>query len=192
MSDAARIIDGENEYYTYADYRDWDAQPRYELIAGTAYMMASPSVRHQRMSVELNRQFANFLLGKPCEVFTAPLDVRLFPRDDLSDDTVLQPDLMVVCGGGKLSENSIDGPPDMVVEIVSPSNTVGLMLRKFNSYLSAGVREYWVIDPDQGFVNVHILEKGRFVSSLYRKDDIIQVSILPGLAIDLKTLRWGP
>ncbi|MDR2048755.1 MAG: Uma2 family endonuclease [Treponema sp.] len=188
MADAARINGDENEYYSYADYRQWDTPPRYELIDGAAYMMSSPSVEHQRISTELSRQFANFLLDKPCRVFAAPLDLRLFPRENLSDDTVLQPDLMVVCDDKKLSTNSVDGPPDMVIEIISPSNTAGLMLQKFNKYLAAGVREYWVIDPDEAFVHVHILREGRFISALYQKDAVIEVSALPGLSIDLKTL----
>jgi Uma2 family endonuclease len=151
-------------------------------------MMSSPSVEHQRMSTELNRQFANFLLDKPCQVFAAPLDLRLFPQKDLLDDTVLQPDLMVVCDDKKISKNSVDGPPDLVIEIISPSNTAGLMLQKFNKYLAAGVREYWVIDPDEAFVHVHILREDRYISALYQKDAVIQVSVLPGLSIDLKTL----
>ncbi|MDR1624975.1 MAG: Uma2 family endonuclease, partial [Spirochaetia bacterium] len=88
----------------------------------------------------------------------------------------------------KLSKNSVDGPPDLVIEIISPANTAGLMLQKFNKYLAGGVREYWVIDPDRAFVHVHILQEGRFIISLYQKDAVIQVSALPGLAIDLQTL----
>jgi Uma2 family endonuclease len=188
MADVARISAGENEYYSYADYRQWDAPPRYELIDGAAYMMSSPSVEHQRISMELSIQFGAFLRDKPCRVFAAPLDLRLFPRKDLSDDTVLQPDLMVVCDDKKLSTNSVDGPPDLVIEIISPSNTAGLMLQKFNKYLAAGVGEYWVIDPDEAFIHVHILREDRFISALYQKDAVIQVSALPGLSIDLKTL----
>ncbi|GHU62182.1 hypothetical protein FACS189445_4950 [Spirochaetia bacterium] len=190
MSDPL-LREAEKTHYTYADYLAWETDNRYELMDGAAYMMASPSVIHQRLSREFTRQFSNFLLGKPCEVFAAPLDVRLFPREDHTDDTVVQPDLLVVCDKTKLSEGSCDGTPDLVIEIVSPSNTVQGLLKKFNYYLDAGVREYWVVNPDTQTVQVHVLEKGHFVSTIYKKDDSIPVSILPGLGIDLKSIWEG-
>ncbi|GHV74512.1 hypothetical protein AGMMS49940_18140 [Spirochaetia bacterium] len=168
-----------------------EADKRYELMDGATYMMASPSVIHQQISGELSRQFSNFLLGKPCRVFSAPLDIRLFPREDRTDDTVVQPDLLVVCDKTKLSEGSCDGAPDLVIEIVSPSNTVQELLKKFNYYLDAGVREYWVVNPDTQTVQAHVLENGHFVSTIYKKDSAIPVSILPGLGIDLKSIWEG-
>ncbi|GHV92681.1 hypothetical protein AGMMS50268_31840 [Spirochaetia bacterium] len=187
MSDPL-ISEPEKTHYTYIDYLAWETDKRYELMDGTAYMMASPSVIHQQISGELNRQFGNFLLGKPCRVFSAPLDVRLFPREDRTDDTVLQPDLLVVCDKTKLSKSSCDGAPDLVIEIVSPSNTVQEIFKKFNYYLDAGVREYWVVIPDDKTVQVHVLKEGHFVSTIYKNDDTIPVSILPGLGIELKSL----
>ncbi|GHV74509.1 hypothetical protein AGMMS49940_18110 [Spirochaetia bacterium] len=190
MSDPL-FSEAEKPHYTYADYLAWETDKRYELMDGTAYMMASPSVIHQQISGELSRQFSNFLLGKPCEVFSAPLDVRLFPRKDHTDDTVVQPDLLVVCDKTKLSGGgSCDGVPDLMIEIISPSNTVQELLKKFNYYLDAGVREYWVVNPDTQTVQVHVLENGHFVSTIYKKDSAIPVSILPGLGIDLKSI-WG-
>ncbi|GHV76209.1 hypothetical protein AGMMS49942_10300 [Spirochaetia bacterium] len=188
MSDLL-LHETEKTHYTYADYLSWETDKRYELMDGVAYMMASPTVTHQDISMELSVQFGNFLLGKPCEVFAAPLDVRLFPREDRTDDTVLQPDLLVMCDKTKLSGGwSCDGAPDMVIEIVSPSNTVREMLRKFNYYLDAGVREYWVVDHDTQTVQVHVLENGHFISTIYKKDGTIPVSILPGLEVDLTSL----
>jgi Uma2 family endonuclease len=174
--------------YTYADYLKWDTNDRYELMDGVAYMMASPTADHQRISMELSRQFSNFLLGKPCEVFAAPLDVRLFFQEDDSDDTVLQPDLLVVCDRTKLAQGPCNGVPDLVIEILSPSNTSKELVKKFNYYLEAGVREYWVVIPEDKKVQVHILDKGHFVSSVFNRDDTIPVSILPPLVIDLKPL----
>jgi Uma2 family endonuclease len=182
------FLEAEKTHYTYADYLAWETDKRYELMDGVAYMMASPSVIHQGVSRELTLQFGSFLRGKPCRVFSAPLDVRLFPREDRIDDTVLQPDLLVVCDKTKLSKGSCDGAPDLVIEIVSPSNTVQELLRKFNYYLDAGVREYWVVNPDTQTVQVHVLENGHFVSTIYKKDAAIPVSILPELGIDLKSI----
>jgi Uma2 family endonuclease len=157
---------------------------------GEAYMMSSPTVNHQSISVDLTRQFATYLLDKPCRVFAAPLDVRPFPQEDRGDDTVVQPDLLIVCDSAKLSKGSVDGPPDLVIEIVSPSNGQRELLLKFQIYLEAGVREYWVIEPETKVVQVHVYEGGHFISSIYKEDAVIPVSILPPLGIELKTL-WG-
>jgi Uma2 family endonuclease len=187
MSDPLRI---EESAYTYADYLEWDDGKRYELIEGIAYMMAAPSIDHQSISGEIFRQFSNFLLGKSCRVFAAPLDVRIFPQKNLGDNTVVQPDLLVVCDKTKLAKRSCNGAPDLVIEILSPSNDAEEMLRKFQKYLQAGVREYWIVDLDNHLIQVHILDKGRYISSVYDNDAVVPVSILPGLSIDLNAL-WS-
>jgi Uma2 family endonuclease len=157
---------------TYADYLEWDTDKRYEIIDGGAYMMASPSVDHQFISRELLGQFWTALKGKRCRVFAAPLDVRLFPSEDNMDRTVVQPDLFVVCDTSKLADRkACRGAPDMVIEILSSSNTANPLLLKFNQYLAAGVKEYWVIIPETETVQVHILEKvdgaDRYISTVY-------------------------
>jgi Uma2 family endonuclease len=194
---AALKLDNENTSYTYADYLGWETDERCEIIDGDAYMMASPSVSHQTISRELLLQFGNFLKGKPCQVFTAPLDVRLFPKDDNSDKTVVQPDLLVVCDKSKLADGkSCRGAPDLVIEILSPSNTANPLLLKFNHYLAAGVREYWVIVPETKAVQIHILEKRdeeaavHYISTVHSDAKTLDVSILPGLGIDFTSI-WG-
>jgi len=191
MSDALRIDNYKKKTrFTYADYLEWEGSERYELINGEAYMMASPSVSHQAILMELSIQFGNWLQGKPCKVFASPLDVRLFPQKNKSDKTVLQPDLLVVCDSKKLTKNSVNGPPDMVIEIVSPSNTHSKLFHKFLYYLEAGVREYWVIDPDTKKALVHIYEDGRYITTSYNENARIPVTILPGLEIALEDL-WA-
>jgi Uma2 family endonuclease len=180
----------EKQHYTYADYLEWEGQERYELFNGEAFMMASPSVAHQAILGELLTDFNIFLRGKPCQVFAAPLDVRLFPKEDNSDDTVVQPDLLVVCDKGKISKGSINGPPDLVIEIMSPSNSHRELFLKFQYYLEAGVREYWMIEPEEKRVQVHIYENGHYLSTGYKENAIIAVSILPGLNIALESL-WA-
>jgi Uma2 family endonuclease len=190
MSDPLRIEEVEESAYTYADYLEWDDGKRYELIDGIAYMMAAPSPDHQSISMELSRLFGNFLNRKPCRVFAAPFDVRLFPQKNLGDKTVVQPDLLVICDKTKLDKRGCNGAPDLVIEILSPANDAEEMLRKFQKYLQAGVREYWIIDLDNHLIQVHILNKGRYISSVYDGDAVVPVSILPGLSVELNAL-WG-
>jgi len=192
MSDAIRIDEAfeENRRYTYADYLTWEGPQRYELLGGEAFMMSSPSVAHQAILAELVTEFNTWLRGKPCRVFAAPLDVRLFPKADKSDRTVVQPDLLVVCDESKLDKGSVNGPPDMIIEIFSPSNSSSELLRKFNYYLEAGVREYWVLDPETKKVNVHIYENGRYISMTFKDNDRIPVTVLQGLEISLEAL-WA-
>ncbi|MDR0456732.1 MAG: Uma2 family endonuclease [Treponema sp.] len=180
----------ENSHYTYANYLEWEGPQRYQLFGGEAVMMASPSVVHQAILRELLTDFNNFLRNKPCQVFAAPLDVRLFPKEDNSDDIVLQPDLLVVCDKDKLGKGSVNGAPDLAIEIMSPSNSHRELFLKFQYYLEAGVREYWVIDPETKKVQVHVYENGHYISTLYKENAHITVSVVPGLEIALESL-WA-
>ena len=191
MPDAMRIKDyDEAQSYTYADYLTWEGPERYELINGEVFQMASPSVVHQGILMALSGKFDYWLQGKPCQVFASPLDVRLFPKEDNSDTTVVQPDLLVVCDKGKLGKGSVNGAPDLVIEIVSPSNSYKGMFYKFHYYLEAGVREYWIIEPEMKKVQVHIYQNGHYFSTIYKNNDRIPVSVLPGLEIALGDL-WA-
>ena len=171
--------------YTYADYLTWDDDVRYELIDGVPYMMASPSTEHQRICSELHGQLWAFLQGKPCRPFTAPIDVRL--NINKGDDTVFQPDIMVVCDHSKIDKKSINGAPDFVIEILSPSTSRHDTFIKLNKYLWAGVREYWVVNPDEKTVLAHILKDGDYIVKAYGvEDETISVSVLNGCIINLK------
>ena len=174
----------EKERYTYTDYITWDDNERWELIYGVPYMMAPPSLPHQGISLELSRQLGNFLQNKPCKVFTAPIGVRL--TADANDDTVLQPDIVVVCDYAKLDNKGVIGAPDMVVEILSPSTARVDRFEKFRIYESAGVREYWIVDPESRTAQVHILdnEKFNFIKT-YRDNETVPVHVLDGCTISL-------
>jgi len=187
MADAYLEPD-EKGYHTYNDYLSWEGPDRYQIIHGDVFMMASPSVEHQSILTELIIQFGSWLRGKPCWVFTAPLDVRLFPEEDNSDDTVVQPDLLVVCDKAKLGKRSVNGSPDLAIEIISPSTLKKELFLKFKAYLEAGVRECWIIEPEQKIVQVHVYENGHFISSGFQKDDVISSVVLRGLTVDLQTL----
>ena len=189
MADAL-LAPQESGGYTYADYLTWEGPERYQIIYGDVFMMASPSVNHQAICMELSLQFGNWLRGKPCRVFAAPLDVRLFPEDDNSDDTVVQPGLLVVCDKVKLGKGSVNGPPDIAIEIISPSTSSKEHFLKFRAYMDAGIREYWMIEPEQKLVQVYIYENGHFISYGYKSEDVVQSTVLQGFSVDLKTL-WG-
>ena len=173
----------EYERYTYADYCTWGDDERWEVLDGVPYAMASPSRRHQEISGQFNRLIGNFLVGNPCEVFAAPFDVRL--NIDSGDDTVVQPDILVVCDLSKLDEKCCIDAPDLVVEIVSPSTAYLDRVIKFKRYLQAGVREYWIVDPDSRSVSVNILKNGEYVAAAYGSEDAVPVHVLKGCIINL-------
>jgi len=178
----------EERRFTYADYKEWelDEGERYELIYGEAFAMAAPSARHQAVSVALSSQFYTYLRGKPCRVFYAPFDVRLFYEEDESDDTVVQPDIMVICDKDKIADESCHGAPDLVIEILSPSNTATEMERKFLLYQEAGVREYWIVDSKNNILKVHCFQDSGISTNTYKSADTVPVTILPGFSIALE------
>jgi len=184
MADA---LEAPEKKWTYADYKAWELKQgeRYEVIYGEAYAMSAPNDDHQTILMELGRQFANFLVGKPCKVYPAPYDVRLFYEEDESDDTVVQPDITVICDKEKRGFEGCRGAPDFVAEILSPSNTAIEMQRKFNLYRTAGVREYWVLDNDHKTLTVYLFDNEKVISRIYSEKDTAPVSVLNGLSIEL-------
>ena len=170
--------------YTYADYLSWRFEERVELFKGWVARMAGPSTYHQRISTSLLQHLANTLRPFGCEVFAAPTDVVIARSPD--GDTVVQPDLLVVCDVSKITKQYIDGAPDFIVEIVTPQrgptasgaphcvvgNGKKELDKKYKQYEAAGVREYWVVHPDDQTVLRYVLgEDGRFVGQEPRTVD---------------------
>jgi Uma2 family endonuclease len=187
----------ENPYYTYADFLEWDEDFRAEIIDGEIVMMSPPFRLHQGVSGNLFLKLRNFLEGKPCKVYAAPFGVRLFPKTDNSDDTVVEPDIVVICDPKKLDERGCNGAPDLVVEILSPSTARYDRIVKFRKYQKAGVREYWIVDPDEKTLQVCLLasqpgpkgfEKDGYLVTMYAETDTAPVSVLPGCTIPLPDL----
>jgi Uma2 family endonuclease len=193
MSDAVEKISDEMRGFTYADYKSWelDEGERYELVGGTAYAVAAPNDRHQAILTELIRQIANYLYGKPCKVRAAPYDVRLFYAEDESDDTVVQPDISVICDERKRGNEGCRGAPDLVVEILSPSNTSEECVRKFNLYLKAGVHEYWILDPQSETAQVFVLRDGAYVGRVYGSASPLSSAVIEGLSVTLGDVFAG-
>ncbi|MBV6427562.1 MAG: hypothetical protein KIPDCIKN_02084 [Haliscomenobacter sp.] len=181
-----------NELYTYADYLKWLFTDRVELIRGRVLKMSpAPNVEHQRVSIELSRQVANFFLKASCQVFSAPFDVRLpLGRKKGEDTTVVQPDLCVICDPAKLDERGCQGTPDLVVEILSPGNSRREMKEKFEVYEASGVREYWLVHPLDKLVLIYVLdERGTFIGlPPVVEGEVFRSAIFPDLEIDLKSV----
>ena len=183
----------DTHFHTYADYLSWPDDVRYELIDGIAFAMAPAPLRvHQEILGAIYREVANALDGKPCRPFIAPFDVRL-PRDDEADsaiDTVVQPDLVVVCDRSKLDERGCRGAPDWVVEILSPSTAGHDLIIKRRLYERVGVREYWLVHPIDRVVTVYWLQhdgsqpSGFGAPDIYELKDTLAVGILPEVVID--------
>jgi Uma2 family endonuclease len=178
----------EKRHFTYADYKEWELAEgeRYEVIYGEAYAMAAPNTRHQEILMALATQFYNYLQGKPCRVYPAPFDVRLFYEEDESDDTVVQPDITVICDEKKRGYEGCRGAPDLAIEILSPSNTTIEMERKLKLYQDAGIREYWIADPENNTLTVHCFRDGTVLTNTYKSADTVPVAIFPELNIKLE------
>jgi len=187
MAGALLKTEASDRLWTYADYKDWELKPgeRYEIIDGAAYAMSAPNDYHQSMLMELAKQIAVFLTGKPCKIRPAPYDVRLFYEEDESDDTVVQPDISVICDREKLGKEGCRGAPDFVIEILSPSNSAIEMQRKFHLYREAGVREYWIVDGEHKTVSAYLFNDERIALRKYGEKDAAPVATLEGLAVDL-------
>jgi Uma2 family endonuclease len=177
----------DHDHHTYGDYLLWPEDVRYELIDGVAYLMApAPTLDHQEVAGEIFRQLANALRDKPCRAFIAPVDVRLPKADEADDgiDTVVQPDVLVVCDGSRLDRRGVRGAPDFVVEVLSPGTAGHDQVRKRRVYERSGVREYWLVHPVDRVVIVYRLADGE-----YGKPDVQElagttlVGVLPGVVI---------
>ncbi len=180
------------EYYTYRDYLSWPDDIRTELIDGVIYDMSAPSRVHQKVSGELLRQIANFLIGKSCEVYVAPFDVRLPQADEADDDvsTVVQPDISVICDPDKLDDRGCRGAPDFIAEILSPSTAAHDQIRKLSLYEKHGVKEYWIIDPTYKLLIVRTLkENGAYgIPMIYEGKGLMRMTVLPELEINLDAI----
>ena len=175
--------------YTYKDYLTWGDDVRFELIDGIPHMMAAPTLWHQRVTGEIFGQLRNWLEDKPCEVYVAPCDVRLFPEADKSDRVVVQPDVLVICDEEKLSDGkACRGAPDFVVEVTSKGTKGKDFREKKALYEKAGVREYWVVE--EGAVYKYAPVDGEYRETVYDLDEDSEISVdmLPGCSIDFKKI----
>ena len=173
--------------YTEGDYYNLPENVRAELIDGQIYYISAPSRIHQKILSFLHVRIANYIDSKnsPCEVYPAPFAVKLFSEDDRN---VVEPDISVICDPNKLTDQGCTGAPDWITEIVSPSNPGHDYVRKLNLYMDAGVREYWIVNPNEQEVLVYFGEQDNFKVKSYTFQDKIEVNIYDNLWIDFKEL----
>jgi Uma2 family endonuclease len=176
--------------FTYADYLTWPDDERWEIIHGVPYNMSpSPDSRHQEVSWQLCQQLGRYLSGKQCKPFAAPFDVRFstLNQSDNYIETVVQPDIVVICDTSKIDVRGCNGAPDLIIEITSPSTGKNDLTIKFDLYQSYAVKEYWIVHPYEQTVMVFRLQdNGAYgLPERFSYSDKIAVPMLGELAIDL-------
>ena len=171
--------------YTWTEYQTWSDDKRWELIDGVAYNMSpAPSTRHQAIAGNFFSSLYRQLTGKTCRPFMAPTDVRL------SETDVVQPDILVICDPGKITPSHIEGAPELVVEVLSPSSSAKDLREKKWLYQRSGVREYIVVDPLELYVQRFLLSgEGRYGEpEVFGPEDVIPLVVLDGLTVDLREI----
>ncbi len=187
----AEAIEKNNRHYTFADYIAWPDDNRCEIIGGLVFSMApGASEVHQSVSVDLIYQFRASLKDKKCKIFHAPFDVLLPEKGELFENSsnIVQPDILVVCDKDKIKQRGCYGPPDLVIEILSPSTAKRDLKDKRRLYQHVGVREYWIVDPVNRAVHIYKLgENGTYgFPEIFAEDEKINVNLLDDeLEIDL-------
>lgn len=179
--------------FTYADYLNWPEGERWELIDGQAFAMSpAPSNFHQLIVGELFRNIANHFRGKSCRPFVAPFDVRLPSpgRAHHEVNTVVQPDISLVCEPSKLNDNhGCLGAPDWVIEVLSPSTAIHDQRTKRALYERHGVTEYWLVHPGDRSVTVYRLENNAYGKPLvFGLEDNCSPMAFPDLVIGVADL----
>jgi Uma2 family endonuclease len=179
-----------DEVYSYTDYITWQLEERVELFKGYFRQMAAPNRKHQAISVYLTSAFFNTFKRHDCKVFAAPFDVCLPKVNSKSKEekdiyTVLQPDICVICELTKLNEAGCVGSPDLIVEILSPSNSKIDIFDKFQIYEEAGVKEYWIANPTEKYIQQFILNANQKYEQLYvaASGETLTAHIFPELTV---------
>lgn len=175
----------EEIFYTSEDYWNLPGDQRAELIDGRLYSMAPPSRIHQKLSTRIASAFDRFISEKngSCEVYSAPFAVNL----NADDKTYVEPDISVICDRGKLTDRGCEGAPDLVIEIVSPSSRRIDYTKKNTLYAEAGVREYWIVDPEKERTVVYRYEDDA-APVFYLFTDRIPAGIFPELSVTVADL----
>mgnify|MGYP000414792202 CR=1 FL=1 len=185
-----------NKRYTYADYLTWQFYERVELIKGWLHKMSpAPRRLHQKILGILHVKLWLFFENRTCEVYQSPFDVRLIKNKGQIDqkiDTVVQPDICVICDKSKLDDAGCIGAPDLIVEILADSTAKKDYNEKFNLYEENEVKEYWIVNPATKTIEIFSLVENKYVSlGLFNEQEgatTVEGHLFPELSIELKTI----
>lgn len=178
--------------YSYLDYLKWTFEESVELIRGKVFKMSpTPSRKHQDVSYNLTIATSTYFKNNFCKVYVAPFDVRLPQLSTNTSgqiNTVVQPDICVICDQNKLDDQGCLGAPDWIIEIISPSTRNKDLNIKYQLYEEAGVREYWIVHPQDQTVNTFVLtDDSKFsFTGLFPAESQVPVSIFSDLTVDLR------
>lgn len=163
-----------------------------EYIDGIVYMSPSPSTRHQRVSNRLETKFREYLEGKECELFHAPYDIEL-KNEEMKGTKIVIPDISIICDKSGFTDARYVGVPELIIEILSPSNQSHDLVTKLNLYMNYGVKEYWIVNPMLISVTVYTLNKEKMYEQYDMKTEIgfITSKIFKRLHIDLEYIFGG-
>ena len=184
-----------NKVYTYGDYLKLEIDEMVEVIRGKLLKMSpAPRTKHQLINGNIFYRLRQKLEGQKCSVFNAPIDVVLpiANKKRIKSTTVVQPDICVICDPKIIEETAVFGVPDFVIEIVAGKDVKRDTQYKYSVYEEAGVGEYWIVFGEMRFVEVYILENGKYQRlNAFSEDDIIPVKTLPGLSISIDDIFEG-
>jgi Uma2 family endonuclease len=178
--------------YSYSDYMKWQFQERVEIIMGKIFPMSAPTTLHQHIIGELFFNIYSFFKYTSCNVILSPIDVRLpVGKQGNTFKTVVQPDLCVICDKSKIVTQGIIGAPDLVIEILSPSNRQIEIHEKFEAYQASLVREYWIIHPREQWMLQYVLSENNLFVLHKKHENLSQLAsvIFPGLSVDVAAYK---
>jgi len=177
----------EKKKFTYQDYLKLPEETRYELIEGELVMSPSPTTKHQRISRKLEFLLEKYVTENNLgEVFDAPCDVYL------DEENVVQPDLFFISRerADIITEKNIQGAPDLVIEIISEATAYRDSFQKKRLYAKFGVKEYWIVAPDEKMIEVYtLIQPGQYqLVQTYYENDTARSNVIKGFAVELRSI----
>jgi Uma2 family endonuclease len=181
--------------YSYADYLTWAFTERVELIKGVILQMSpAPSRFHQKVGGRIYNRISNFLWKKRCEIYISPFDVRFPKKTQKKDDdiySVVQPDLCVICDQSKLDDRGCIGAPDLIIEILSLSNSKHDLVTKKKLYEENGVLEYWIVYPNDQILHKYVLINDKYeLEGVFTREDSVTTKLLPGFELKMDDIFY--
>ena len=183
--------------YTYADYLMWHFKERVELIKGKILTMCpAPNSYHQEISGNLYFELRSILKNQNCKLFAAPFDVRLINYKESTDDTkvqtIVQPDLCIICDTNKIDVQGCIGAPDLIIEILSKGNSKKEMDIKYDLYEENGVLEYWIVNPSEKTIFIYVLKDGKYIGTKpLIEDSTLKSPTFPKLTFEVKEVFYS-